>query len=178
MKPNRAYSCRFLLCLALIPWLPACDMGPDTGETPRRGFDFGFEFEFVERERTGLWEHSEREALLRIVSDGIFSLVQEDEDGQRQLSLGKVTEIDGEIRFIYDASLPNCVGVIGKYQMGLEEGENGGDRYLHLEVIDDSCESRRSVLAGTWIKREGSRRASRGQEPEAESEANGIGVSQ
>lgn len=163
MKLNRSRSGRFLLCLALIPWLTGCDMGPDTGENKRRGFDFGFEFEFVERERTGLWEHSEGSALLRIVPDGIFSLLLEDEVGQRQLLLGKVTEIEGEIRFMYDASHPDCVGVVGKYTMDLEPDEDGGQT-LRLGVKDDSCESRREVLSGTWIKREGSRRNGRNRE--------------
>jgi hypothetical protein len=161
MKTPSSRPGRLLLGLALILWFPACDMNPDAGESPRRVFDFGFEFEFVERERTGLWEHTERTALLRIVPDGIFSLLMEDEEGQLQLSLGKVTEIDGEIRFIYDASLPGCVGVIGKYDMDLESNQDGPERYLHLEVREDACESRSTVLSGTWIKREGSRRTSR-----------------
>lgn len=128
----------------------------------RSGLPVDIDFEYIDRDLAGLWQHSESDFLLRMVPEGRFSLAYS-ADAEATVVLGRVSEIEGVLRFLYDPSIPMCVGVVGKYLVEELEKSNG-DSTLKLAVMEDSCESRQVILSGLWRRIEGLTRLDKAEE--------------
>ncbi len=156
------FLCQLLLGSILSFSLIGCDVSETDLTGGRSSLPVDFDFEYIDRSLAGLWRHVDSGALLRLVPDGRFSLFYAMET-EGTVVMGRVSEIEEVLRFLYDPSIPICVGVIGKYVAEEVEGEDG-EVLLELNAMEDSCEERKGILSGRWHRIEGLTRTDKAEE--------------